>query len=153
MDNLIEFSPIDEVAKTILLLSETPKECVIFHPINHHNMAIGDVVRVMKSCGLEINFVEQEDFQAAWQAAEENPEKSQILTSSIAYRSGNKDAEVITFPKNNLYTMQVLYRLGYSWPLTTWKYVEQFINLLQKLGFFSVWSFRDKKMRELCAFK
>ena len=28
MDNLIEFSPIDEVAKTILILSETPKECV-----------------------------------------------------------------------------------------------------------------------------
>ena len=42
MDNLIEFSPIDEAAKTILILSETPKECVIFHPINHHNMSIGD---------------------------------------------------------------------------------------------------------------
>lgn len=57
MDNLIEFSPIDEVAKTILILSETPKECVIFHPINHHNMAIGDVIRAMKRCGLDINFV------------------------------------------------------------------------------------------------
>lgn len=41
MDNLIEFLPIDEVAKTILRLSETPKECVIFHPINHHTMASG----------------------------------------------------------------------------------------------------------------
>lgn len=138
MDNLIEFSPIDEVAKTILILSETPKECVIFHPINHHNMSIGDVVRSMKSCGIEINFVEQEDFQAAWQAAEEDPDKAKILTSSIAYRSGEHDAQVIAFPKNNLYTMQVLYRLGYSWPLTTWKYVEQFITMLQRLGFFSV---------------
>ncbi len=137
MDNLIEFSPIDEVAKTILLLSETPKECVIFHPINHHNMAIGDVVRAMKNCGLDIKFVEQEDFQAAWQAAEEDSDKAKILTSSIAYRSGDKDTQVITFPKNNLYTMQVLYRLGYSWPLTTWTYVEKFINMLQKLGFFS----------------
>ena len=80
MDNLIEFSPIDEVAKTILILSETPKECVIFHPINHHNMSIGDVVRSMKSCGIEINFVEQEDFQAAWQAVEEDPDKAKILT-------------------------------------------------------------------------
>ena len=138
MDNLIEFSPIDETAKTILLLSETPKECVIFHPINHHNMAIGNVVRVMQSCGLKIDFTEQEDFQKAWQAAEEDPDKAKILTSSIAYRSGNKDTEVITFPKNNLYTMQILYRLGYSWPLTTWKYVEQFIVMLQRLGFFSV---------------
>jgi len=138
MDNLIEFSPIDEVAKTILLLSETPKPCVIFHPINHHNMAIGDVIRTMQSCGLEIKFVEQEDFLAAWQAAEEDPDKAKILTSSIAYRSGNKDAEVVTFPKNNLYTMQVLYRLGYSWPLTLGEYVQKFVRLLQKLGFFNV---------------
>ena len=137
MDNLIEFSPIDEAAKTILLLSETPKECVIFHPINHHNMAIGNVVRVMKSCGLDIKFVEQEDFQKAWQVAEEDPDKAKILTSSIVYRSGNKDSDVITFPKNNLYTMQVLYRLGYSWPLTTWQYVEKFIVMLQRLVFFN----------------
>ena len=59
-------------------------------------------------------FLEQEEFQKAWQAAEEIPDKAKILTSSIAYRSGNKDSEVITFPKNNAYTMQVLYRLGYS---------------------------------------
>ena len=30
--------------------------------------------------------------------------------------------------------MQVLYRLGYSWPLTTWKYVEKFIDMLQRLA-------------------
>jgi len=138
MDNLIEFSPIDEAAKAILLLSETPKECVIFHPINHHNMSIGDVILAMKNCGLDIKFVEQEEFQAAWQAAEEDSDKAKILTSSIAYRSGGDSAEVVTFPKNNLYTMQVLYRLGYSWPVTMWEYVERFISLLQKLGFFAV---------------
>ena len=138
MDNLMEFSPIDEVAKAILILSETPKECVIFHPINHHNMALGDVVRAMQSCGLNINFVEQEEFQAAWQAAEEDPDKANILTSMIAYRSGDKDTKVVTFPKNNLYTMQVLYRLGYSWSITMWEYVERFIDMLQRLGFFSV---------------
>jgi|GEM_PF-1513524 len=92
----------------------------------------------MQACGIEIKFVEQEDFQTAWQAAEENPDKAQILTSSIAYRSGDHDTQVVTFPKNNSYTMQVLYRLGYSWPLTTWEYVEKFINMLQRLGFFSV---------------
>lgn len=34
--------------------------------------------------------------------------------------------------------MQVLYRLGYSWPLTMGEYVEKFVNMLQRLGFFSV---------------
>ena len=138
MDNLIEFSPIDEAAKTILMLSETPKECIIFHPVNHHNMSIGDVIHAMQSCGLNIKFVEQEEFQSTWQAAEEVPDKAKILTSSIAYRNGNNDSEVVTFPKNNLYTMQVLYRMGYSWPVTMWEYIEKFIDMLQKLGFFSV---------------
>lgn len=35
-----------------------------------------------------------------------------IVTSMIAYRS--KDTEIIALPSNNSYTMQVLYRLGYS---------------------------------------
>lgn len=61
----------------------------------------------------------------------------QVSTMSTI-RSGIKDSEVITFAKNNLYTMQVLYRLGYSWPVTMWEYVEKFINMLQKLGFFSL---------------
>lgn len=138
MDALVEFSPIDEVAKTILILSETPKACVLFHPINQHNVSTGDVIRAMQSCGLEINFVETEDFQAAWRAAENDPDKAKILTSMIAYRGGDEATEILTFPKNNLYTMQVLYRLKYNWPVTMWRYVESFVTLLQKLGFFSV---------------
>lgn len=87
MDYPMEFSPIDEVAKTILILSETPKECVIFHPINQHNISMDDVIHAMQANGLPIKFVEQEDFQAAWKTAEENPDKAKILTSMIAYRS------------------------------------------------------------------
>lgn len=70
-------------AGTNLLLSETPKACIIFHSINHHNMSIGGVVRAMQSCGLDIKFVEQEDFQTAWQAAEEGFDKAKILTSLL----------------------------------------------------------------------
>ena len=96
------------------------------------------MIRAMQSCGLEINFVETEDFQAAWRAAENDPDKAKILTSMIAYRGGDEATEILTFPKNNLYTMQVLYRLKYNWPVTMWRYVESFVTLLQKLGFFSV---------------
>ena len=136
MDYLMEFSPIDEVAKAILILSETPKECVLFHPINQHNISLGEVIGAMTSNGFPIKFVEQEEFLDAWQAAEENPDKANILTSMIAYRS--KDTEIISFPKNNLYTMQVLYRLGYRWPFTMWDYVEKFISMLKRLDFFSL---------------
>ena len=32
--------------------------------------------------------------------------------------------------------MQVLYRLGYRWPYTSWDYVTRLLNALQGLGFF-----------------
>ena len=82
MDNFMEFSPIDEVAKTILLLSETPKECVIFHPVNHNNITLYNVLKAMTEKGLLIKFVEEE-YLAAFNAAEEDPAKAKILTSML----------------------------------------------------------------------
>lgn len=99
IDNLIEFSPIDEATKTILLLSEIPKECVIFHPINHHNMAIGDVVHIMQAYGLKINFTEQEDFQKAWQATEEAPDKAKNFDEQYRLSQGQQRYRSCHLPK------------------------------------------------------
>ena len=38
----------------------------------------------------------------------------------------------------NAYTMQVLYRLGFSWNPTSTEYVEQFLDALEGLGFFDL---------------
>ena len=37
---------------------------------------------------------------------------------------------------NNAYTMQVLYRMGFVWPVTSLDYMKRFINALRGLGFF-----------------
>jgi hypothetical protein len=37
---------------------------------------------------------------------------------------------------NREYTLQVLYRLGLAWPVTSWDYLRQFMQALNGLGFF-----------------
>ena len=112
----MEFSPIDEVSKGILILSDTPKSCVIFHPFNHHFILANDVFKEMSNLGLSIKPVETEEFRNIFAKTEEDPKKAALLTSMPAYKS---DEEIFTIPKNNSYTMQILYRLGFSWSITT----------------------------------
>ena len=134
MDVPMEFSPIDEVAKAILLLCQTPKECVIFHPYNHNAILSGNVFGEMEKLGLPVKPVEREDFDAAMAKAGDDPVKAKLLTSMLAYQSGNKRDTHIA--RHNTYTMQTLYRMGYRWPVTSWDYVAQFIGAIKGLGFF-----------------
>ena len=134
LDVPMEFSPIDEVAKAILLLSQTPKECVIFHPYNHNAILAGNVFGEMGNLGLPVRPVERENFDAAMAKAGDDPVKAKLLTSMLAYQSGGK--HVAHIPRHNSYTMQVLYRMGYHWPVTSWDYVSQFISMIKALGFF-----------------
>ena len=134
MDVPMEFSPIDEVAKVILLLSQTPEKCVIFHPYNHNTILSANVFGEMEKLGLPVRPVEREEFDAAMKEAGGDPVKAKFLTSMLAYQNGNKRGSAI--PRHNGYTMQTLYRMGYRWPVTSWDYVEHFISAIKGLGFF-----------------
>ena len=136
LDTPLEFSPINEVAKAIILLSTTPKECCIFHPFNHHFILLGDVLRLMSEMGMHIEAVEAETYQQILADAESDPEKAKILSSMIAYQNLGGKQKVVPLKKNNTYTMQILYRLGYHWPMTSWDYVNRFLKSLSQIGFF-----------------
>ncbi len=132
----MEFSPIDEVARAILLLATTPRSCVVFHPFNNHVQLLGDVVRQMASTlGSPIVEVEEEEFQQRLQEAGHDPQKAQILQSMLAYKTTGKDT-ILGFSKYNPYTCAVLARLGFYWNATSWDYVNRFIQAIASLDFF-----------------
>lgn len=108
---------------------------MIFHPLNHHFILARDVFSEMTNLGLYIEPVEADAFKAALTEAEEDSKKAALLTSMLAYQS---EEEILTLPKTNAYTMQILYRLGFHWQITTWDYVSRFIVQLKGLGFFEV---------------
>ncbi|MBQ9001809.1 MAG: amino acid adenylation domain-containing protein, partial [Eggerthellaceae bacterium] len=136
LDATMEFSPIDQTARAILLLAQTPASCVLFHPFNHHAVFYGDVFAAMGRCGLPVKPVERERFASVLREAEADPAKASVLTSMLAYARKATGEPAVVPVAGNAYTMQVLYRLGFSWSPTPPAYVEQFLAALEGLGFF-----------------
>ena len=132
----VEFSPINEVAHAIVLLATTPKACTVFHPYNIHAQYLGDVLSGLSSVGQGIRFVEQEEFQQAMAEAGQDPRKAKQMAALLAYKDvahGQKTADV---KRDNLYTTQVLLRLGFRWSPTSWDYVERMLTAIGGFGFF-----------------
>ena len=134
----VEFSPINEVAKAIVLLSATPKECTVFHPYNIHGQFLGDVLTGLLSVGDGVRFVEQEDFAAAMESAKEDPQKAKQMSSLLAYQDMAHGQKTTDVKRDNDYTTQVLYRLDFAWSPTSWDYVERMLTAISSLGFFDM---------------
>lgn len=131
-----ELSPIDSVAKAILLLAQTPKECTVFHPYNNHTLLMGDLYAEMDQIGLHSDAAEREEYEQALEEATRDPQKAKVLSSMIAYQDMGHGQRTYPVAKSNSYTMQVLYRMGFRWPVTSRDYMRRFITALRGLGFF-----------------
>ena len=135
MDIEVDFSPIDEVAKTILLLSTTPHKFTVFHSANSHMIQFGDIIYQMNKMGYDIKVVSDEEFITSMKEMMADEEKNMLISSLISYSSS--DAHTHSFIlSDNEFTNKALYHLGYKWPITDEKYLEQAIDSLATLGFF-----------------
>ncbi len=132
----VEFSPINEVSRAIVLLATTPKECTVFHPYNIHTQFLGDVLMGLTAVGDGIRFVEQEDFAEAMEQAKNDAQKARQMASLLAYQDMAHGQKTTDVARDNDYTTQVLYRLGFSWSPTSWDYVERMLEALGGFGFF-----------------
>ncbi|MDO4185620.1 MAG: amino acid adenylation domain-containing protein [Bacteroidales bacterium] len=137
-DEPMEFSPINEVAHSIVLLSETPRECVVFHPFNNHSVFFGDVLRELGKIGETPRQVEASQFAEVLEEAKQDPEKAKRLSSMLAYQDMAHGQEAFEIPPTNGYTTQVLYRLGFRWSTTSWDYVDQFLTAIDGMGYFDL---------------
>ena len=154
MDSIIEFSPIDCVARAMLLLATTPRECVCFMPSNHYHIHLGDVVmqynaavpeqgrrmvpersrRMVPEHGRRmvpehpVRMVEMAEFQQAVAQAMTQPDAIDVLRPFMAYASSDPNARPVG-PRNLdvSHTVQVLYRLGFRWPYTGSDYVQRWL--------------------------
>ena len=134
----VEFSPINEVAKAILLLATTPTACCVFHPYNIHTQFLGDVLEGLTAMGDGIRFVEQEEFAQAMERAKEDPQKAKQMSALLAYQDMAHGQKTTDVRRDNDYTTQVLYRLGFAWSPTSWDYVERMLTAIGSLGFFDM---------------
>ena len=125
MDSITELSPIDCVARAMLLLATTPKECVCFMPSNQYHMHLGDIVMQYG----DVRMVEMAEFQQAVSQAMTDPDAIEVMRPFMAYASNGPSNRPVG-PRNLdvSHTVQVLYRLGFRWPVTDGDYVRRFLK-------------------------
>ena len=135
LDESTDFSPIDETAKTVLLLGQVPKKFTVFHSFNSHTVQMGDVIEAMNLAGIPIECVKDGEFMLAVKEAMQDEKKSMIVSSLLSYNSNdNLTHEFIQ--GDSKYTVKALYRLGYRWPITDFNYLTNAIKALDSLEFF-----------------
>ncbi len=136
MNYPVEMAPIDETAEAIVRLCSTPEKCCIFHPYNNHYVPLGDIILQMKRMGMNIKLAEDDEFAAMLSDAQNDPEKAAKLTTLLAYDNKDSSKKVEMIGTDNEYTTQALYRMGFSWSMTSRDYMNSFLNALDGLGFF-----------------
>ena len=132
-----EFSPIDEVARAIMQLAQTPEECMVFHPSNTHRQFLSDILTGFVEAGITLKRVETEEFQQALERMMGNPDLVTLLRPLMAYNLSSSH-EMRWIESTNDYTTQVLYRLGFQWPPTAADYVHRFVDTIIGFDYFAI---------------
>lgn len=135
LDNSCEFSPIDEVCRAILALGTVPGGMVVFQPTNNHRLPLGDILHILGEIGVNVDFVEPDEFLRRQREVMADPLKVDALQPLLAYVSTDS-AKVSFIGYNSTYTNQILYRLGFRWNYTSREYVLQFLKAIKGLNFF-----------------
>ena len=134
-DAVMEFSPVDETARAVVLLASTPKECTVFQPFNNHTELLGDIMQLFEKIGKPVRFVEPMEFQQAILIASKDPQKATAMSALLAYQDMTHGQKAVMIDRNNRYTCSVLHRLGFNWH-DFYGYIEQMLTAIDSLGFF-----------------
>ena len=132
----VEFSPIETVAEAVVRLSGTHKSYTVFHAVNGHWIEMGDLVAAMNDAGLPVEVVSDAEFERRLKEALADDKKNMLVSGLISYLSSDTDSVRSYVPEDHSYTKNVLYRLGFRWPLTDERYLSGAIESLKTLGFF-----------------
>ena len=135
MDALVRMGPIDVSSEAFLKLARTPKENCLFNAVNNNTLPLSILINVMRECGIQIDYVEDDEFTRRLEEAEKNQDKAQILQSITAYNSLHKAGLRDVAPSGD-FTAQLLARMNFFWPVTSTTYIERFVNGLIGLDFF-----------------
>ena len=123
LDEKVEYSPINETAKAILLLSGTSGEFTVFHPYNSHTVEMGDIILAMNSVGFPVKTVSDREFDESLKKAMADQKLATMIAPLLVYETDDKQTTEET-KAENLFTTKALYRLGFKWSLTDLTYIE-----------------------------
>ena len=135
LDSEVEFSPIDLVAKSLLLLGGTPDSFTVFNNKNCHVIHMANVIEACNKFGMKVKLVSQKEFDEILADSLKDDTKTVQVSSLLSYRN-NEGNSRHAISADGRFTIKVLYRLGFSWSITGLIYIQKFLNALDTLDFF-----------------
>ena len=136
MDEQTEFSPVDETARGILALAGTDSRFTLFHVYNANKVEMGIVIRVLRETGFRIDIVSDEEFDKRLKAALADEKRNESVSPLVNYELGDDDQRTFV-PVDNRFTVKALYRTGFCWSITDYRYLRKTLEMLKQLDFFS----------------
>lgn len=123
-----EISPIDYVAKSIIVLSHFKSNSIIYHPICNNNVQLRDIIKVMNTRRLFVSPTDIGEFNLL-----KNKVGTADMFSLYAYNQHSQEPT----PVNYDLTTFALHRAGFKWPMLDTEYINRFIQFLIDLNFFT----------------
>ena len=135
LEKKVDFSPIDETAKSILLLSALNKKFVVFHSFNSNQVKMEKVINILNEYNFNIKIVDDNKFNEVLNKMLLDENKNVLVSSLLSYSSSdNLTHEFIQ--ADNSYTKKVLSKFNYYWPETSDEYLKKLVLGLITLGQF-----------------
>ena len=128
----MSFSPIDMTAKAVVLLAGTNDKFTAFNADNRFSFDEWQLIEAANKCGISITPVADEEYYADYYRMlgdeNENAKLQGLMT--------NDRPDIHGVEVDNTFTTNMLYRLGFSWPLPDIGYLERALESLMTLDYF-----------------
>ena len=128
----MSFSPIDMTARAIVLLAGTNDKFTAFHADSRFGFDEMQLIDASNRCGLNIVPVQDEEYYSDYYRMLGDAKVNAKLQGLVT----NDRPDLHMVDTDNLFTANVLYRLGFSWPLVDSSYLERAIESLLTLDYF-----------------
>lgn len=128
----MSLSPIDMTAKAIVLLAGTNDIFTAFNVDNRFIIDEWQLIAAANRCGVKIMPVPDEEYYADYHRMLGDPKVNARLQGLIT----NDRPDLHGVVTDNKFTANVLYRLGFSWPLPSNEYLERVITSLLTMDYF-----------------
>ncbi|MCQ2052221.1 MAG: SDR family oxidoreductase, partial [Bacteroidaceae bacterium] len=128
----MSLSPIDMTAKAIVLLAGTNDIFTAFNVDNRFIIDEWQLIAAANRCGVKITPVPDEEYYADYHRMLGDPKVNARLQGLIT----NDRPDLHGVVTDNKFTANVLYRLGFSWPLPSNEYLERVITSLLTMDYF-----------------
>ncbi len=130
----MSLSPIDMTAKALVLLAGTNDMFTAFNADSRFIFDEWQLIAAANRCGVKITPVRDEEYYAEYHKmlADEN------VNGRLQGLMTNDRPDLHGVVSDNTFTTNILYRLGFSWPLPTSEYMERCLECLVTMNYFEV---------------